>query len=117
MIYEMRVTLRFIMSTQPFEKIKSTIIEYIEGDNVIEAYLKAGELKHDIAIGIAKHLNNINEVKVYLDAVVAKPDIEGPLPINIAGHYRSPFGGMIPVSRKTLKLCPELFKDKNFFSS
>lgn len=75
MIYEIRVTLRFIMSTQPFEKIKSTIIEYIESDNIIKAYLKAGELKHDIAIGIAKHISDINEVKVYLDAVVAKPEL------------------------------------------
>lgn len=109
-----------------FMKVKTTLIDYIEADGVGEAFNKAAEYKHEVIIKIAKGESDMwnkkawgetsEDISISLDAVVAKPDIEGPLPINIAGRYRSP-SGMIPVSRKTLKLCPELLRDKNFFSS
>lgn len=128
MIYEIRMNVFFLitqMNSGDNKKTKTTLIDYIEADGVAEAFNKAAEYKHEVIIKIAKGEselftrkawdNRSDNISISLDAVVAKPEIEGPLPINIAGRYRTEHG-MIPVPRCVVKECPDILKDERFYA-
>jgi len=74
-IYEIRMTIVFYLGRDGMKKVKSTIIEYIGAKDISSAYLKAGELKHDIMTAIGKTMIDCNEMSISLDAVVAKPEM------------------------------------------
>jgi len=69
---------------------RSTIIDYVDANDVSEAYIKAARNKLSIAIDITKEMKNtkrwggtIDHVSISLDAVVAKPE----LPSNRGADY------------------------------
>jgi len=81
--YEVRMSVLF-----RFEPIgsgtvakQSTMIEYLDAENIGEAYIKAAKLKHDVVMRIMKESQSghweskIKRVEVGIDAVVAKPEL------------------------------------------
>lgn len=88
MIYEIRMTVYFAIERKEigdYKNIKVTLIDYIEAEDVAEAFNKATEYKHEVVIDIAKGESKLfakkawgsrsDEISISLDAVVAKPEL------------------------------------------
>jgi len=73
--YEVRMTLRFRLGKDQNKLCKSTVIEYLDANDLAEAYINAGEYKHELLVKIAKKMNDANEVSISVDAVVAMPEL------------------------------------------
>lgn len=57
--------------------VKTTLIDYIEANGVAEAFNKAAVYKHDTIVTIGKKCGDqMENVSISLDAVVAKPDMK-----------------------------------------
>jgi len=91
--YEVRMTISFVFNEgrrvqSGYDRIKTTLIEYIDADGIADAFNKAAEYKHEVAIKISKGESKLfakkawgsksDRIQISLDAVVAKPKLEEP---------------------------------------
>ena len=134
MIYEIRMTVFFSVKRKElddYKNFKVTLIDYLEADGVAEAFNKAAEYKHRIAIDIAKGESELfakrawgstsDRIAISLDAVVAKPELrlssKKPLGVNevnidwVAKEFGISYATQLLMKKqdyKIVKLVPEL---------
>jgi len=69
-----------------YDRIKTTLIEYIDADGIADAFNQAAEYKHEVAVKISKGESKLftkkawgsksDRIQISIDAVVAKPKLD-----------------------------------------